>query len=146
MIFFSTFNHLVNQKITFLYTFLYVQYPLASESRWGGGLNFHLFCKERHKFTQALARHSFEYTYTFRTSIFQIDCNGIYLQILTELHGEHIPRSMERLWQTVTYVGELIVVAESILLGQRQQVLFENWNVIYFILLALENRANAWSK
>lgn len=38
MIFFSTFNHLVNQKITFLYTFLYVQYPLASESRWGGPL------------------------------------------------------------------------------------------------------------
>lgn len=52
---------------------------------------------------------------------------------------------MERLWQTVTYVGELIVVAESILLGQRQQVLFENWNVIHSILLALENRANDWS-
>ena len=59
--------------------------------------------------------------------------------------GEHIPRSMERLWQTVTYVGELIVVAESILLGQRQQVLFENWNVIHFILLPLEKRANARS-
>ena len=52
---------------------------------------------------------------------------------------------MARLWQTVTYVGELIVVAGSILPGQRQQVLFENWNVIHFILLALENRANARS-
>lgn len=35
MIFFSTFNHLVNQKITFLCTFLYVQYR---RNRGGGGL------------------------------------------------------------------------------------------------------------
>lgn len=47
MIFFSTFNHLVNQKITFLCTTV----PIGVGIEVGGGLNFHLFCKERHKFT-----------------------------------------------------------------------------------------------